>query len=134
QDREILRVPGEDSLRVAEQQPFGAQVTTEREEAVLCEVNRRKHQSIVQPEYRHEISVADTVGPCFGCSPSSHYVRVRASSSGSPTTSRPRSLTRTCAGSRPTGSSSTMPPRGVPRSSGSSRAPTDARICCANKR
>ena len=57
QDRQVLGVPGEDALRVAEQQALGAQVAAEREEAILGEMHRRKHQAIVEPEDRHEPSV-----------------------------------------------------------------------------
>jgi 6-phosphofructokinase len=63
QDRQVLGVPGEDALGVSEQQPLRLEVATERKEAVLGQVDRRKHETIVEPEDRHWSSVADTVGP-----------------------------------------------------------------------
>ena len=53
QDRQVLGVPGEDALRVPEQQALGLEVAAEREESILGEVDRRKHQAFVEPEDRH---------------------------------------------------------------------------------
>ena len=57
QDRQVLGVPGEDALRVAEQQALGPQIAAEREQSILGEVDRRKHEAIIEPEDRHPASV-----------------------------------------------------------------------------
>jgi hypothetical protein len=57
QDRQVLRVPGEDALRVTEDQPLRTQIATEREEPVLGKVDWRKHEAIVEPEDRHGLQV-----------------------------------------------------------------------------